>query len=105
VLTRHGFTGPFPESHGFDYLWVILDRLTSLIHLIPTRTTATAQDIVFLFMREVVCLHGLPTSIVSDRDTKFTSKFRTEVHCLMGIKLAHSTAFHPQTDGASECMI
>jgi hypothetical protein len=77
------FTDPFPESNKFDYLWVVLDRLTSLVHLIPTQTTATAPDIAFLFIKEVVRLHGLPTSIVSDHDPKFTSKFWLEVHHLM----------------------
>ena len=56
-------------------------------------------------MVEIIRLHGLPDTIVSDRDPKFTSQFWTETHRLLGVKLAKSTAFHPQTNGASERMI
>jgi hypothetical protein len=96
------FMGPFPKSRGKDYLLVVICRLTSMIHLIPTVTTATAQDVAWLFLKEIVRLHGIPNSIVSDRDRKFVSMFWRELHRLMGVKLLMSTAFHPQTDGASE---
>ena len=99
------FVGPFPKVDDFDYLWVILCRLTSMVHLVPCRTTTTAQELALLFLSNVVRLHGVPESIVSDRDSKFTSTFWSELHRLMGIKLLMSTAFHPQTDGASERMI
>ena len=65
----------------------------------------TASQLVPLFMTHVVCLHGLPETIVSNHDPKFTSAFWTETHRLLGIKLAKSTVFHPQTNGASERMI
>jgi hypothetical protein len=96
------FIGPFPKSHGMDYLLLVICRLTSMVHLIPTKTTAKATDIAWLFVKEIVRLHGLPESIVSDRDRKFVSKFWKETHRMMGVKLLMSTAFHPQTDGASE---
>ena len=96
------FMGPLPESDGMDYLMVVICRLSSMVHLIPTTTTATANGIAWLWLSEVVKLHGLPDSIVSDRDSKFMSKFWTELHRLLGIKLLRSTAYHPQTDGASE---
>jgi hypothetical protein len=66
-----------------------------------------ASQLALLFMNHIVCLHGLPETIVSvsDRDPKFTSLFWTEIHRLLGIKLAKSTAFHLQTNGASESMI
>ena len=99
------FVGPFPLANGFDYIWVVLCRLTSLVHLIPLTTTTTAAQLAPLFMTNVVRLHGLPNTIVSDRDPKFTSLFWTELHRLLGVKLAKSTAFHPQTNGASERMI
>jgi hypothetical protein len=79
------FAGPFPESGGADYLWVILCRLSSMVHLVPVRTTLTAADAANRFITEVVRLHGLPDSIVSDRDPKFTSRFWTELHKLLGI--------------------
>ena len=62
----------------------------------------TARGIAWLILKEVVRLHRIPESIVSDRDTKFTSIFWKELHRLMGCKLLMSTAFHPQMDGATE---
>ena len=73
-----------------------------MVHLIPMKTTTKASELAWMFVREIVRLHGLPESIVSDRDPKFTSKFRRELHRLMGSRLLMSTAFHPQTDGTSE---
>jgi hypothetical protein len=99
------FVGPFPLVDNFDYIWVILCRLTSLVHLITLRTTMTASQLAPLFMNHIVHLHGLPETIASDRDPKFMSLFWTEIHRLLGIKLAKSTAFHPQTNRASERMI
>lgn len=99
------FVGPFPLSDNVDYVWVVLCRLTSLVHLIPLRTTTTAAQLAPLFMTHIVRLHGLPETIVSDRDPKFTSQFWSETHRLLGVKLARSTAFHPQSNGASERMI
>ena len=65
----------------------------------------TASQLAPLFMTHIVHLHGLPETIVSDCDPKFMSAFWTETHRLLGIKLAKSTVFHPQTNGASERMI
>lgn len=96
------FVGPFPESRGFNYLWVIMDRMTSMVHLIPVHTTMKASELSWIYRREIVRLHGLPSSIVSDRDSKFTSKWWRELHKIMGAKLLMSTSFHPQTDGQTE---
>ena len=88
------FMGPLPKSDGYDYLLVVIDRLTAQVHLIPTDTRVTAK--------EVVRLHGIPDSIVSDRDPKFTLIFWHELLRIMDIKPLMSTAFHPQTDGSTE---
>ena len=90
------FMGPFPKSMDHDYLFVVIDRLTSQVHLIPTNTKVTAKQVASLY------LHGVPASIVSDRDSKFTLTFWHELQRLLGTKLLMSTAFHPQTDGATE---
>jgi hypothetical protein len=74
------FMGPFPLVDNFNYIWVILCRLTSLVHLIPLRMMTTASQLVLLFMNHIVCLHGLPETIVSNHDPKFMSLFWTEIH-------------------------
>src|SRR6266700_262465 len=99
------FTGPFPTSLGYDYLWVIICRLTSNVHLIPIKTTTNALELAFVFLHEVIRLHGLPHSIISDRDSKFTSKFWCELHRILGVQLKFTTAFHLQGDGQAERMI
>jgi len=96
------FTGPLPISKGYDYLLVIIDQFTSQVHLVSMNTRATSKDITWSFITEIVRLHGMPESIVTDQDPKFTSKFWKELHHLMGMKLLMSTSFHPQTDGATE---
>src|SRR6266700_1661573 len=99
------FTGPFPMSLGYDYLWVIICRLTSNVHLIPIKTTTNALELAFVFLHKVIRLHGLPHSIISDQDSKFTSKFWHELHRTLGVQLKFMTAFHPQGDGQAERMI
>jgi hypothetical protein len=99
------FMGPFPLANNVDYIWVVLCQLTSLVHLIPLRTTMTVTQLVPIFMSHIVWLHGLPETIVSNRDPKFTSQFWTETHWLLSIKLVKSTVFHPQTNRASKRMI
>ena len=69
------FLGPLPKLNNFDYLLVIMDQLTLQVHLVPTTTTVTAKGVVWIVFKEVVRLHGIPESIVSDRDTQFTSIF------------------------------
>jgi hypothetical protein len=96
------FVGPFPPCLGYDYLLVVICRLTNIVALSPMRVTDTSLDVAWIFVRDIVRLHGVPQSIVSDQDSKFTSKFWRELHRLTGTKLLMSTSFHPQTDGASE---
>ena len=74
------FIGPFPTSHGYDYLWVVICRLTSMVHLIPVKTTIKVSELALLYIKEIVRIHRLPDSIVSDRDPKFTSRFWRESH-------------------------
>src|SRR5690606_40659264 len=77
-------------------------KMSKQVHFVPSKTTDSATDVARLFFANVFRLHGMPTSIVSDRDAKFTSHFWKELHRLMDVKLAMSTAFHPQTDGQTE---
>jgi hypothetical protein len=96
------FVGPLPKSCGHDFLFVVIDRLTSMVHLIPTNSSISASGVAALFLANVVKLHGLPDSIVSDRDPRFTSRFWREIHRLLDVQLLMSTAYHPETDGATE---
>ena len=101
-LIAMDFMEPFPPSEGHDYLWVILCRRTSMVHLVPIKMTIKASELAQKFIQEVVQLHRLPETIVSDQDANFTSKFWHKLHHMLGAKLLMSTAFHLQTDGASE---
>ena len=81
---------------------VIIDLLTSMVHLVPTRQTYRAIDIAELMFEHVYKLHGIPERIISDRDSLFTSKFWKRLHYLVGTQLHMSLVFHPQTDGTTE---
>jgi transposase InsO family protein len=96
------FIGPFPKSDGFDYLWVIICHLSSMVHLVLVNTMTMASQLSPIFMKEIVHLHGLPGSIICDRDLKFTSKWWHEVNRILGVKILMSMSFHPQTDGIME---
>ncbi|KAE8664337.1 hypothetical protein F3Y22_tig00112800pilonHSYRG00034 [Hibiscus syriacus] len=85
-----------------DSIWVIVDRLTKSAHFIPVRTDFSMDKYVELYIREIIRLHGVPISIVSDRDPRFTSRFWKSLHRALGTRLNFSTSFHPQTDGQSE---
>ncbi|CAI7921697.1 unnamed protein product [Closterium sp. NIES-54] len=71
-------------------------------HFIPTNATATAEATARLFFDRIITIHGIPATLISDRDPKFTSKFWKELMGLLGTKLAMSSAYHPQTDGQTE---
>ena len=88
--------------NGYDSIWVIIDRLTKSSHFLPVRTTYTLDQLADLYVREIVRLHGVPVSIISDRDGRFTASFWKSLHRSLGTKLKFSTAFHPQTDGQTE---
>uniref|UniRef100_A0A453G2D1 Retrotransposon protein, putative, Ty3-gypsy subclass n=1 Tax=Aegilops tauschii subsp. strangulata TaxID=200361 RepID=A0A453G2D1_AEGTS len=87
---------------GYDSIWVVVDRLTKVAHFIPVKTTYTSAKLAKIYMTRIVCLHGVPRTIVSDRGTLFTSKFWHQLHQTLQTRLEFSTAFHPQTDGQTE---
>ncbi|KAL0543549.1 hypothetical protein IC582_018647 [Cucumis melo] len=95
-------TGLPRTLRGFTVIWVVVDRLTKSAHFVPGKSTYTASKWAQLYMSEIVRLHGVPMSIVSDRDARFTSKFWKGLQTAMGTRLDFSTAFHPQTDGQTE---
>ena len=83
---------------GVDVIWVIVDRLTKNTHFLAISESSSAERLVGIYVREPVARHGVPTSIVSDRDMRFTSKFRKKFHEELGTRLHFSTAYHPHTD-------
>ncbi|XP_043811350.1 uncharacterized protein LOC122723353 [Manihot esculenta] len=88
-----------------DVIWVIVDRLTKSAHFILVRTDYSLEKYAELYINEIVRLHGVPLSIISDRDPRFTARFWEKLHEALGTKLNFSTSFHPQTDGQSERVI
>jgi len=97
------FITELPESEGCDQLWVVIDRFTKMAHFLPLRKEGKmAADLAVVFAREIWKFHGLPTDIVSDRDSHVTSEIWKGFLRLSGIRLRMSTAFHPQTNGQTE---
>jgi hypothetical protein len=89
-------------QNGYDSIWVIVDRLSKVAHFIPVKTTYKGSKLAELYIARIVCLHGVPKKIVSDRGTQFTSKFWEKLHQSRDTKLNFSSAYHPQTDGQTE---
>ncbi|GKC50799.1 putative reverse transcriptase domain-containing protein [Tanacetum coccineum] len=89
-------------STGHDAIWVIVDRLTKSAHFIPIRATDSMETLTRLYIKEIVSRHGVPISIISDRDSHFTSRFWQSLQNALGTQLDMSTAYHLETDGQSE---
>jgi hypothetical protein len=83
---------------GYDSIWVIIDRFLKVGHFIPVKTTYKGAKLAELYIARIVCLHGVPKKIVSDRGTQFWQK----VHEAMDTKLNFSSAYHHQTDGQTK---
>ncbi|KAJ4958242.1 hypothetical protein NE237_025353 [Protea cynaroides] len=101
-ITMDFVTGLPLTPRVVDTVWVIVDRLSKTARFIPIRPQYTLERLAKLYVDNIVRLHGVPESIVSDRDPRFTSKFWKGLQKAMGTTLKFSTAFHPQTDGQSE---
>ncbi|KAI3768718.1 hypothetical protein L2E82_19548 [Cichorium intybus] len=85
-----------------DTIWVIVDRLTKSAHFLPIQETYSAKELAKVYVDEIISRHGIPVSVISDRDVLFTSRFWKKFHEELGTRLHFSTAYHPQTDGQSE---
>ncbi|GJW96367.1 putative nucleotidyltransferase, ribonuclease H [Tanacetum coccineum] len=93
-------TGLPSTQKKHDAIWVVVDRLTKFAHFLPIRKNYGISKLAEIFRQKIVRLHGTPTSIVSDRDPKFTSHFWKGLQKAWGTRLKFSTSFHPQTDGS-----
>jgi hypothetical protein len=80
---------------GYDSIWLIIDQLTKVAHFIPIKTTYSGSQLAELYMSRIVCLHGVPKKIVSDRGTQFTLRFWERLHETLDTKLCFSSAYHP----------
>jgi len=96
------FIGPLPEDNGYNGIMTMTDRIGADIRMEPVKMSISAKDAAQVFFDEWYCNNGLPLEIVSDCDKLFTSRFWKHLHKLTGVSLKMSTAYHPQTDGASE---
>ena len=102
MITMDFVTGLPRTQRQHDAIWVIVDRLTKSAHFLPINVEDSLEKLAQLYVDEIVRLHGVPVSIVSDRDPRFTSRFWPSLQTALGTRLHFSTAFHPQTDGQSE---
>jgi len=96
------FITKLPLAQGYDSILVVVDRLTKMVHFIPTTEKTSAEGLARLFRDNVWKLHGLPESIISDRGPQFAAELMKELNEMLGIKSKLSMAFHPQTDRQKE---
>nr|GEZ68889.1 putative reverse transcriptase domain-containing protein [Tanacetum cinerariifolium] len=90
------------SSQGYDTIWVIVDRFTKFAIFTLIRETDPMDKLARIYLKEVVTRHGIPVSIISDRDLRFASNFWRSLQNALGTRLDMSTAYHPDTDGQSE---
>ncbi|GKB29542.1 putative reverse transcriptase domain-containing protein [Tanacetum coccineum] len=97
------FVTKLPKSlQGYDTIWVIVDRLTKSAIFTPMRETDSMEKLARMYLKEVVTRHGIPVSIICDRDPRFASNFWRSLQKALGTNLDMSTTYHPQTDGQSD---
>nr|GFB51461.1 retrotransposable element Tf2 [Tanacetum cinerariifolium] len=100
------FVNKLPRTRsGHDSIWVIVDRLTKFAHFLVVREDYKTEKLARLYINEIIARHDVPMSIISDRDSYFTSRFWKSLQKALGTQLDLSTAYHPETDGQSERII
>ncbi|WMV14317.1 hypothetical protein MTR67_007702 [Solanum verrucosum] len=102
MINKDFITGLPRSRRQHDSIWVIVDRMTKSAHFLSVKTTNSAEDYAKLYIQEVVRLHGVPVSIISDRGAQFTAQFWKSFQKGLGSNVNLSTAFHPQTNGQAE---
>nr|GEZ08427.1 putative reverse transcriptase domain-containing protein [Tanacetum cinerariifolium] len=101
-VTMDFVTGLLRTPSGYDSIWVFVDRLTKSSHFLPKKKTDSIEKLAELYLKEIACKHGMPVSVISDRDSLFTSRFWVSLQKALGTQLDLSTAYHPEMDGQSE---
>nr|GEX85478.1 putative reverse transcriptase domain-containing protein [Tanacetum cinerariifolium] len=100
------FINKLPRTRSeHDSIWIIVDRLTKSAHFLAVREDYKIEKLARLYINEIIARHGVPVSIISDHDNYFTSRFWKSLQKALGARLDLSTAYHPETDGQSECTI
>ena len=89
-------------SQKHHSIWVIVDRLTKTAHFLPMHTTYSTKKYAEVYLDQIICLHGVPKMIISDRGAQFVACFWEQLQASLGTKLIRSSAYHPQTDGQTE---
>nr|GEX60476.1 hypothetical protein [Tanacetum cinerariifolium] len=101
-VTMDFVTGLPRTPIGYHSIWVIVDRLTKSAHFLPKKKTDSIEKLAELYLKEIVCKHGVLVSVISDRDSLFTSRFWVSLQKALGTQLDLSTVYHPEMDGQSE---
>ncbi|WVZ58102.1 hypothetical protein U9M48_008408 [Paspalum notatum var. saurae] len=101
-ITMDFIVGLPRTQKGYNSIWIVVDRLTKVAHFIPVNTTYSGAKLAELYISRIVCLHGVPKRIISDRGSQFTSRFWEQLHNSLDTNLRFSTAYHPHTDGQTE---
>ncbi|GJW99370.1 putative reverse transcriptase domain-containing protein [Tanacetum coccineum] len=101
-ITMDFVTNLFKSSQSYDTIWVIVDRLTKSVIFTAVRETDSMEKLARMYLKEVVTRHGIPVSIICDRDPRFASNFWRSLQKALGTSLDMSTTYHLQTDGQSE---
>ncbi|GJU83633.1 putative reverse transcriptase domain-containing protein [Tanacetum coccineum] len=97
------FVSGLPRTpSGYDTIWVIIDRLTKSAHFLPMKKTDSMEKLTQQYLKEIVCRHGVPVSIISDKESRFASGFWRSLQKALGTNVNMSTAYHPEMDGQSE---
>jgi hypothetical protein len=86
--------GLLRTQSGYDSIWVIVDRLTKVAHFVPIKTTYSGQQLAELYILRIVCLHGVPKKIMSNRGTQFTLRFWERLHETLDTQLCFSSSYH-----------
>nr|GEY49470.1 putative reverse transcriptase domain, ribonuclease H-like domain, aspartic peptidase domain protein [Tanacetum cinerariifolium] len=101
-ITMDFVSGLLRTPSGYDLIWVIVDHLTKSVHFLPMKKMDSIEKLAQLYLKEIVCRHGVPVSIISDRDSLFKSRFWETLQKALGTQLNLITAYHPEMDGQSE---
>jgi hypothetical protein len=89
-------------AHKFDSIWVIVDQLFKSAHFIPVNTKYRVEKYAEIYIARVLCLHGVPKTIISDRGLQLVTRFWEQLHTSLETHMIHSSAYHPQVDGQTE---